>query len=61
MAKGSWTDTTDKQLLLTVIQLSAPARPKWEQVAALMGEGYTSESVRYAALPSSYAAIENWD
>lgn len=48
MVKGtSWTDTTDKQLLLAVIQLTAPGTPKWELVAAMMGEGYTAESVRY--------------
>ncbi|EMC97706.1 hypothetical protein BAUCODRAFT_463152 [Baudoinia panamericana UAMH 10762] len=44
--KGPWTDATDRQLLLTIIHLTAPQLPKWDEVAGLMGEGYTAESVR---------------
>lgn len=47
---GPWNDATDKQLLLGIIHLTAPQLPKWDQVAALMGDGFTAESVRYAIL-----------
>ncbi|KAK5129528.1 hypothetical protein LTR08_003187 [Meristemomyces frigidus] len=43
---GPWNDATDRQLLLSIIHLSAPQLPQWNQVAALMGEGYTAESTR---------------
>lgn len=41
-----WNDTTDRKLLLTIIKLTSPQLPKWEQVADLMGEGFTAESTR---------------
>ncbi|KAK4548442.1 hypothetical protein LTR36_009352 [Oleoguttula mirabilis] len=43
---GPWNDSTDRQLLLTIIHLSAPKLPDWSQVAKLMGDGYTAESTR---------------
>ncbi|KAK4985482.1 hypothetical protein LTR66_008153 [Elasticomyces elasticus] len=48
MAKGGspWSDTTDRRLLLIIIKLTAPSLPKWDQVAAMMGDGYTAEAVR---------------
>ncbi|TKA77589.1 hypothetical protein B0A49_01742 [Cryomyces minteri] len=46
MAKGPWSDSTDKRLLLIIITLTAPGLPKWDQVASFMGDGYTAESVR---------------
>jgi len=45
-----WNDTTDRQLLLTIIGLTAPQLPKWDQVATLMGEGFTAESVRWVSV-----------
>lgn len=47
MAGGTWTDTADRQLLLTIIHLAAPKLPEWNQVAVSMGEGFTAEAVRY--------------
>ncbi|KAH9827873.1 hypothetical protein Tdes44962_MAKER09584 [Teratosphaeria destructans] len=41
-----WNDATDRQLLLTIIHLTAPSLPKWDQVATMMGDGFTAESVR---------------
>lgn len=41
-----WNDSTDRKLLLTIIHLSAPQLPKWDQVASMMGEDYTAESTR---------------
>ncbi|KAF2484500.1 hypothetical protein BDY17DRAFT_323346 [Neohortaea acidophila] len=46
MAGGTWTDTADRQLLLTIIHLAAPKLPEWNQVAVSMGEGFTAEAVR---------------
>ncbi|KAK3068572.1 hypothetical protein LTR53_013755 [Teratosphaeriaceae sp. CCFEE 6253] len=46
MPNNPWNDTTDRQLLLTIIHLTGTALPKWDQVASLMGEGFTSESTR---------------
>lgn len=46
MPCGPWNDSTDRQLLLTIIHLTAPQLPKWDKVAELMGEGFTAESVR---------------
>ncbi|KAK5155309.1 hypothetical protein LTR04_005857 [Oleoguttula sp. CCFEE 6159] len=46
MAKGPWSDSTDKRLLLIIITLTAPGLPKWDQVASFMGDSYTAESVR---------------
>ncbi|KAI7168271.1 hypothetical protein D0869_04426 [Hortaea werneckii] len=46
MPSSPWNDATDRQLLLTIINLTAPQLPKWDQVAAIMGDGFTSESVR---------------
>jgi len=45
-----WNDTTDRQLLLTIIGLTAPQLPKWDQVATLMGEGFMAESVRWVSV-----------
>ncbi|KAK5121935.1 hypothetical protein LTR85_004507 [Meristemomyces frigidus] len=41
-----WNDGTDRKLLLTIIHLTAPKLPEWNQVATLMGEGFTAESTR---------------
>ncbi|KAI7304491.1 hypothetical protein KC315_g15140 [Hortaea werneckii] len=46
MPSSPWNDATDRQLLLTIINLTAPQLPKWDQVAAIMGDGFTAESVR---------------
>ncbi|KAK3710627.1 hypothetical protein LTR37_010255 [Vermiconidia calcicola] len=46
MPPGGWTDSTERNLLLTIIHLTAPQLPKWDQVAALMGDGFTAESTR---------------
>lgn len=44
-----WNDSTDRKLLLTIIHLQGRAgAPKWDQLAGLMGEGFTAESTRYA-------------
>ncbi len=42
-----WNDNTDRQLLLTIIHLQQASAPKWDQVASLMGEGFTAESTRF--------------
>jgi len=47
MPGGPWNDSTDRQLLLSIIHLTGAPLPKWDQVAAMMGEGYTAESTRY--------------
>ena len=47
MPPGGWTDSTERNLLLTIIHLTAPQLPKWDQVATLMGDGFTAESTRY--------------
>ncbi|KAK3117534.1 hypothetical protein LTR53_000960 [Teratosphaeriaceae sp. CCFEE 6253] len=46
MPTHPWNDATDRQLLLTIVHLTGTALPKWDQVARLMGEGFTSESTR---------------
>ncbi|KAK3673547.1 hypothetical protein LTR78_006451 [Recurvomyces mirabilis] len=46
MPNSPWTDAADRQLLLAIIHLTAPQLPKWDQVADLMGDGFTAESVR---------------
>jgi predicted Ser/Thr protein kinase len=45
----AWTDTADKEMLLNFITVTAPTVSKGtnQTVADMMGEGYTSESVRY--------------
>jgi hypothetical protein len=42
----SWDGSSDRQLLLTIIDLGKLAMPKWTDVASQMGEGYTAEAVR---------------
>ncbi|RMY69132.1 hypothetical protein D0863_06658 [Hortaea werneckii] len=47
MLSSPWNDATDRQLLLTIINLTAPQEGSyWDQVAAIMGDGFTAESVR---------------
>ncbi|KAI7085759.1 hypothetical protein KC356_g5584 [Hortaea werneckii] len=46
MPSSPWNDATDRQLLLAIIHLTAPQLPKWDQVAAMMGNGFTAEAVR---------------
>lgn len=52
MGNGPWNDATDRQLLLTIIHLTAPKLPNWAEVAEKMGDGFTSESTRYVFYPS---------
>lgn len=37
-------------MLLAVIHLAAPAPPKWDEVAELMGGSFTGNAIRYVAL-----------
>ncbi|KAI7352443.1 hypothetical protein KC320_g4467 [Hortaea werneckii] len=46
MPSSPWNDATDRQLLLAIIHLTAPQLPKWDEVAAMMGNGFTAEAVR---------------
>ena len=48
---SSWTDNSDRQLLLSIIHDSAVATPKWDRIAEMMGEGYTASALRYRSLP----------
>ncbi|KAI6861010.1 hypothetical protein KC317_g10002 [Hortaea werneckii] len=50
MPSSPWNDATDRQLLLAIIHLTAPQLPKWDEVAAMMGNGFTAEAVRRAQL-----------
>lgn len=50
----AWTDTTERQLLLSVIQSASLSKINWDQVALLMGDGYTASGVMYAALLYPY-------
>lgn len=43
---GPWNDTTDRLLLLSIIHLTAPQLPKWDEVAKMMGPGFTAASTR---------------
>lgn len=42
-----WTDASERLLLLSIIHVTCPAPPKWDQIADLMGEGYTASAVRF--------------
>ncbi|RMY88876.1 hypothetical protein D0864_06554 [Hortaea werneckii] len=44
MPSSPWNDATDRQLLLAIIHLTAPQLPKWDEVAAMMGNGFTAEA-----------------
>ncbi|KAI7241357.1 hypothetical protein KC343_g11491 [Hortaea werneckii] len=46
MPSSPWNDATDRQLLLAIIHLTVPQTPKWDEVAAIMGNGFTAEAVR---------------
>lgn len=48
----AWTDTADRTMLLAFITVLAPtvSGANCQSVADIMGEGYTSESVRYILL-----------
>ncbi|KXT03439.1 hypothetical protein AC578_1657 [Pseudocercospora eumusae] len=41
-----WTDSNQKRLLLTILHLTAPSPPKWEEVANHLGEGCSAEAAR---------------
>jgi hypothetical protein len=43
---SQWDDTNQRLMLLAVIHLSAPATPKWDEVAALMGGTFTGNAIR---------------
>ena len=46
----AWTDTADRELLLAITHATAQL-PKWDQIANMMGEGFTAEAVRYVTSP----------
>lgn len=49
----AWTDSADRQLLLSIIHSASVPTPKWDQIAHMMGEGYTAEATRYVNQYSS--------
>lgn len=43
---GKWDAELDRQLLLSVIAVTATKPPSWDEVTSSMGPGFTNESCR---------------
>ncbi|KAI9814034.1 MAG: hypothetical protein M1827_003498 [Pycnora praestabilis] len=46
MPSGSWDTLSERQLLLTIIELTNPKAPSWDLVSDKMGTGHTKEACR---------------
>ena len=44
---GQWDDANERLLLLTIIHMTAPQLPKWDEVAKVMDQGFTGNAIRY--------------
>ena len=45
VAKVTWDDATDRKLLMAIIKAAGPSLPKFADVAAIMGDGFTTSVV----------------